>query len=291
MKIGIVYIPRKEEAQGLAVETADWLKNKMQSVTVFSEERFLKEHDDVLREFEVIITFGGDGLVLHVANRVAHFAVGLLRVNFGEVGFLTNIEPQEIYEKLDLFLAGKYKRTDRGRIQAIVKENGVIDEQRKIVRGKDVAMLEGLNELVIGGIRRTVHLRIIVDGEESFEVAIKADGAIFSTETGSTGYCLSAGGPEVHIEAFVVTANNGLFKYKSPTPNSKLVNEKSFVLSNESIMIVEVTMQYDQNIPYVIADSEKDYRLNKGDIVVIKQSPQRTIFFEEDKPEERWIIE
>lgn len=273
MHIGIVYVADKREARDITFKVVEWLRGKGHEISVYCEDLFLVEDNSVLKKLEAVITFGGDGLVLHVANQIAPLGIGLLRVNFGEVGFLTNIEPQEIYEKLEMFLAGKCKATERGRIQVIVKN----------CRGCGIYKIDALNEIVIGGISRTVALRMMVSGKKPFEVTIKSDGAIFSTETGSTAYNLNAGGPVIHggeIFTTTATANNGLFKYKSPSPNSKLVNVKSFVIIGEFAITVENISRYEQNIPFVIADSQKDYRLEKGDMVVIKKSPQSTIFFE-----------
>lgn len=292
MRIGIIYDSHKEEAEKLALEVDSYLQEKVGEVFVYTEKTFLELDNNIIETFTEIITFGGDGLVLHVADKVAPFGIGMLRVNFGEVGFLTNVKPNEIFPELDNFLEGKYKEVERVRIQGTVRRNVVIDETKKEVTGGEViTRFDSLNELVIGGIRKTVFLRMIVVGKESFEVTTKGDGVMFSSWAGSSGYNLNAGGPVLHTDlVFAVTANNGLFSYKVPMPNSKLVNEISFVLETGSKILVQVTKQWKKNMPYLIADSDSEFKLSEGDVVLIERSSQSTIFLERDEKAEKWKI-
>ena len=292
MRIGIVYDSYKEEAKRLALEAVDYLQGKVEEVSAYAEETFLGLDNNIIKTFTEIITFGGDGLVLHIADKIASFEIGMLRVNFGEVGFLTNVELNEIFPELDNFLEGKYKRVERVRIQGTVKRDVVIDEINKEVTGGEVIeRFDSLNELVIGGIRKTVFLRMIIDGKESFEVTTKGDGVMFSSWAGSSGYNLNAGGPVLHTDlVFAVTANNGLFSYKVPMPNSKLVNEISFVLETGSKILVQVTKQWKKNMPYLIADSDSEFKLLEGDVVLIERSLQSTIFLERNEEAKKWKI-
>ena len=86
MKIGIVYDREKPEATKLALEVKDWLKKRKHQV-------FLRLGNSVLEDLNLVITFGGDGLILQTANKVAAYKTPLLRVNFGYVGFLANVKP------------------------------------------------------------------------------------------------------------------------------------------------------------------------------------------------------
>jgi NAD+ kinase len=292
VKIGIVYDSHKEEAEKLALEVVSYLQENVEEVLAYTEETFLELDNNTIETFTEIITFGGDGLVLHIADKIAPFEIGMLRVNFGEVGFLTNVEPSEVFSELDNFLEGKYKRVKRVRIQGTVKRGVAVDEiNKEVTGGEAIERFDSLNELVIGGIRKTVFLRMIIDGKESFEVTTKGDGVIFSSWAGSTGYNLNARGPVLHTDlVFAVTANNGLFSYKVPMPNSKLVNEVSFVLETGSRILVQVTKQWKGNMPYLIADSDSEIKLLEGDVVLIERSPQSTIFLERDEKAEKWKI-
>ena len=95
MKIGIVYDRKKPAAKELALRVRDWFKERKHQV-------FLRLGNSVLEDLDFVVTFGGDGLILHTANKVAAYGVPLLRINFGYVGFLANIEPAEVFEKLSM---------------------------------------------------------------------------------------------------------------------------------------------------------------------------------------------
>jgi len=292
MRIGIVYDLYKDEAQKSAMKAVEYLKGKVEQVSVYPEEIFLKLDNEIIKTLTEIITFGGDGLVLHVANKVAPFGIGLLRINYGDVGFLTNVESGEVFRELDYLLAGKYKKLERVRMQGSVKKNVTInDGTKEISKGNVHVKFDALNELVIGGIRKTVYLRLIVDGKESFEVLTKGDGVMFASEAGSTGYNLSARGPVLHTDTvFTVTASHGMFNYKPPTPNSKLVNESSFVVEIGSKIAVQVTRPWKENMPYLIGDAASEIKLAEGDIVIVERSPQSTIFLEREREENKWKI-
>lgn len=292
MKIAIVYDSYKAEAEEYAKKALKHIYGKATYVWMHEEKEFLELKNDVISFYTDIIIFGGDGLVLHIANKVAPLGIPLLRVNFGDVGFLTNVEPKEMIEELDNLLKGKYRKVERVRMQGTIVRNAVINEEKKSVsKGETVAILDALNELVIGGIRKTVYLRMIVDGDESFETAIKGDGVMFVSGAGSTGYNLSARGPVLHTDiVFAVTAMHGMFNYKAPMPNSKLVNEYSMVLANVSKIAVQVTRQWPENMPYLISDANLEIRLKEGDIVIVEKSPQSTIFLEREREEKKWKI-
>jgi len=177
MKIGIVYDLRKEEAKMLALEVRDWLKKRKHQV-------FLRLGDSVLENLDFIITFGGDGLILHTANKVAAYKTPLLRVNFGYVGFLANIKPTETFEKLSTMLnEDDYIIAKRTRIEVLIK-----DEIGNLLVRKDA-----LNDIVAEKIStQTIACEVIIDSKC---YGYRGDGIIFATRTGSTAYAESAGGP------------------------------------------------------------------------------------------------
>lgn len=291
-RIAIVYDSFKEESQKLALEVARYLHLKCEQSFTYSKEEFLGLDDSIVRSFTEVITLGGDSIVLRVANKVASFGIGLLRVNFGEVGYLTNIEPNEVFNELDHFLQGKYKKVEKARVQGTIKKDVVINEEKKEVsKGRVFLALDALNEIFVGGIRKTVHTRMIIDGRKSFEVVAKGDGAMFVLEAGSTGYNLSAGGPVVHTDlVFAVTLSNRIFNLNASAFNKKIFNEPSFIVEAESRIIVQITRQSKDNLPYLIADSNSEIRLEEGDVVLIEKSPRSTIFLERDREEKKWKI-
>ena len=177
MRIGIVYDSHKKEAKKLALETRNWLKEKKHQV-------FLRLSNSVLKNLDFVITFGGDGLILHTANKVAAYKTPLLRVNFGYVGFLANVNPAEIFEKLSAILEkDNYIIAKRTRIEVLIR-----DEDSNLLIRKDA-----LNDIVMERVNtQAIACTVIFDGENN---EYRGDGIVFATRTGSTAYAESAGGP------------------------------------------------------------------------------------------------
>lgn len=263
--VGIVYDGHKPDAEKLALEVADWLKKRVDLV-------YTKLDTKVMKSLKFVTTFGGDGLVLHTANKVASYGIPLLRVNFGYRGFLTNIEGLEIFDMLEEVLAGNFYIEERTRIEAEVFHDA------KLIR-----KIDALNEVMLGGINRTVSLKIeVATGDGKFSAEARGDGAIFSTRTGSTAYNINAGGPVLFVDVISVVANNAYFKSDLLLPNTK-----AFVTSVNANFKVEVINQNKQNLPYVVADGQRNYRMKARDCVIIKKSLAKTLFMEIKKDEKR----
>ncbi len=275
-KIGIVYNSEKSGAKEHALEIEKWFLERGLEVLNIAYEEFLNLKDESISDLELVVALGGDGTVLHIADKIVRHSIPVLGINFGNVGFLIDIEPDNTFTELNNFLIGCYELQERTRIQAKVFHNGE-DEPVKII--------DGLNEIIVGGIRRMVYLRIsIVDKSYSAVIRIKGDGACFCTMTGSTGYNLSMGGPIIPVDTlFGITANNGLFGYDVPLSHGKLANSRSCVTPTESKITVEITNQEEDNLPYLIADSVEDYKLQKGDYVEITKSPLKTLLMKKKK--------
>lgn len=257
--IGIVYDSHKPEAKKLALEVADWFKERASLV-------YTRFDTKVMKSLKFVTTFGGDGLVLHTANKVAPYGIPLLRVNFGYRGYLTNIEVDlGMFDVLEEVLAGNYHIEERTRIEAEVFHGAQL-----------VRKVDALNEIMIGGISRTVSLKIeVVTDDGKFFAEVRGDGAIFSTRTGSTAYNINAGGPVLFTDVISVVANNAYFKSDFLLPNTK-----AFVTSVDADFKVEVINQNKQNLPYLVADGQQNYRMKVGDCAIIKKSLARTLFME-----------
>ena len=258
MKIGIaVNKERKPEAYLPSLEIADWLEEK-------GHDTFVNPNEDVFREgLDFVIAVGGDGTVLHTADQIAKYGIPLVGINFGHRGFLCNIGENEIYEKLNNILEGNYGIALKTRVQAEVFNDGQI-----------IREIDALNEILIGGINRTVFLEIKTVGEiKSFKARIVGDGIIIATETGSTAYNLNAGGPVLFTNAFSVVANNAFFD-----SDFLLANTKSFVTSVDAIFEIAVLNTFKDNLPFLVADGQRDYRLKEGDSVEVRMSKNRNLF-------------
>jgi NAD+ kinase len=147
---------------------------------------------------DLVLVLGGDGTLLGMADRIAAADAGtpILGVNFGSLGFLTEVTLPELQESLEAVLAGRAALDERMMLRSRVTR-----------RNQPLADLLVLNEVAVsrGADSRMVDLAVSVDDE--FVACFKADGLIVATPTGSTAYNLSAGGPIVHasMAAMILT--------------------------------------------------------------------------------------
>jgi NAD+ kinase len=257
-KIGIIFNEkRKPETKGPAGEITGWIKKRKCQV-------YINPSDAVLAKgLDFALVIGGDGTILRTADRIARFSIPLVGVNFGHRGYLCDIEESEIYSKLEKILQGKYKKEERTRIFAEVEN-----------KGKIVKEIDGLNEILIGGISRTVFLGLeMADYDKHFTANITGDGVLFATKTGSTGYNINAGGSILFADLFSVVANNAYFESKVLLPNVK-----SFITSTNAIFKIKILNDFKENLPFLAADGQRSYRLKKGDEIKVKKSKYKTIF-------------
>lgn len=146
-------------------------------------------------ETDLIIVLGGDGTILRAARQYASEGIPVLGVNMGTVGFLSNIELNELDNFVELLISGDYSLDERMMLEVEVL-------QRKKVLKKVLC----LNEITLKSVSaRMISLPIEIDGEISG--TYRGDGLIVSTPTGSTAYSLSSGGPIVdpRLEAIIIT--------------------------------------------------------------------------------------
>ncbi len=142
---------------------------------------------DLGARVDVAVVIGGDGTMLSIARRLARYDVPLVGVNQGRLGFLTDVPLATMEDALATMLAGRYVEERRSLLEATIRRAGGDD-------GTTVA----LNEVVAsrGSQGGMIDLAVEIDGV--FVYAMRADGLIVATPTGSTAYALSASGPIVH---------------------------------------------------------------------------------------------
>ncbi len=135
---------------------------------------------------DLAVVLGGDGTLLRAARLLAPAGTPLLGVNFGRLGFLTELEPREIEAELPAIISGESKLDERAMVEAAVT-----------LRGGERRVVIALNELTFHktSYARLVHVEAFVDSSRL--ASFSGDGLIVATPTGSTAYSLSAGGPIV----------------------------------------------------------------------------------------------
>lgn len=154
--------------------------------------------DDLPSHVDLVVVLGGDGTFLSAAGRIARAGneVPLLGVNFGSLGFLTEVTLEELQSSIETAIEGQPRIDTRMMLSARILEGDA-------TRHDFVA----LNDVVItrGSLSRIIDLSVSVDGE--FVARFRADGLIIASPTGSTAYNLAAGGPIVHPtqQALVLT--------------------------------------------------------------------------------------
>lgn len=190
MNIGFAgIITRRDSPQVRQVgeELVSWLKQRGVEARL----------DSIEAGMDLLVILGGDGTLLHVAAKASELDIPVVGINLGNLGFLTEIAAEEMYQALETILAGEVHVERRMMLKTTVLR----------ADGTCTSPMFALNEVVVvkGSTERLLRLRCWAD--EDYIATYKADGLIISTPTGSTAYNLSAGGPVVHAEldALLVT--------------------------------------------------------------------------------------
>lgn len=183
-KVLIVCNYNKEGAGRIALDIEKYLMERGYSVTVIRNSQL--DHYRVGSQFSLLVTLGGDGAVLAAARKAAPFDIPILAINFGTIGFMTEVEKDQWENALESFVSGTY----------VSRQHTMLDVS--VIRsGETVAHGLVLNEGVINcPDTRTVRLTVDIDDEQLGRYM--ADGLIVSTTTGSTAYSSAAGGPIVY---------------------------------------------------------------------------------------------
>lgn len=210
--------------------------------------------DKEIRDAEMIICFGGDGTILHIAKTATRHGIPVLGVNIGNMGFMAELENSELDQ-----------------LSRIANEDYAIDSRMMldvtVHRDRDIIFHDiGLNDVVItkGAVARIVHLAVECDGVQVMECG--GDGVIIATPTGSTAYSLSAGGPIVEPEAHNILI--------TPICAHDVVSG-SIVASDKRVVTVSLTRNSRRNA-FLSVDGGKALRLNIGDVTTISKSKLET---------------
>ena len=203
---------------------------------------------------DLVICFGGDGTILHMAKTATRKGIPILGVNIGTMGFMAELESTEL-DKLTCLATGDYTLDGRMMLDVTVQ------------RDRDIIFHDiCLNDVVItkGAVARIVHLAVKCDGVEAMECG--GDGVIIATPTGSTAYSLSAGGPIVEPEARNIII----------TPVcAHDMGSRCIVASEKRVISVSMSRNARRNA-YLSVDGGKALRLNMGDVATIKTSKLET---------------
>ena len=208
---------------------------------------------------DMALSIGGDGTLLNVCRRTYEQAVPVCGINFGTVGFLVDIELDEIETKLQKILDKEYRIEKRLMLSGYVVHAG-----KKSYKGSAV------NDIVVtkGGLARMLRFDLSIN--DTCIANYKADGLIISTATGSTAYSLSAGGPIVNplVKALVLTPI---------CPHT--FDIRSMVISENDSVRMRIKAGHPEI--FVTFDGQKSYQIADEDEVIVRKAkhPARIVKF------------
>ncbi len=253
-KIGLLHQPRSEAARSMASHLAGLIQKIGPACVISSipeDLHFVRN----IHDLDLLITLGGDGTVLRGARLAVAHCIPLLGVNLGHLGFLTEIEPEEVDHLLPRILHGDFSIDERMMLQvSVLRQSAVVLTAHAL---SDVVIRRGISG-------QALRLSISIDGLPL--TTYVADGLILSTPTGSTGYSLSAGGAVVHPHLPSI----------SLTPISPhLTPLRALVLPEGAI--VRVTLSLEENAS-LSTDGSIDTPLEDRDELITHKSPHTCRF-------------
>jgi NAD+ kinase len=268
-RVGIVAKAHLTAASQLLGQLASWLEEhhvepildqETAQLTPGRNTRVLSR-DDLPGAVDLVVLLGGDGTLLAMANGIAKAGanVPILGVNFGSLGFLTEVTLPELYPALESVLAGRATIDERLMLRCRVSRTPESALEYLVV-----------NDVVItkGALSRIIDLSVWV--EEQFVATFKADGLILATPTGSTAYNLSAGGPIVHpaVDGFVLT----------PIAPHTLTNRPIVIPSGQRVRI-KPRMRAEHDDIYATFDGQTGFSLERHHEVLVwrAEAPLRLV--------------
>lgn len=257
--IGLVLNTEKDNSLEISNKMIKLIKQK--GLDYLLEENGAKKLDlnhkradfDTLREkADLIIVFGGDGTFLHTSLNFIGTGIPLMGINLGRIGFLTEIETNELSEALDDIVNKNYSVESRNTLEVSIKRNSEIINNKYAV-----------NDVVINRGATGEMLKVNMHINNEFVNSYRGDGIIVSTPTGSTAYSFSAGGPIINpkVKAILITPL---------CPHA--VHVKPMVISDDEVINIDVEGKKDQI--YLTTDGRNTIKILSEDIVEIKSSEQ-----------------
>ena len=263
LRIGIFPNMAKKEIENILEKMINFLQT--QNVEVFLPEKvrvigkfnkFIVDNNFLYSNIDIALTLGGDGTLLSTGRKFASKGVPLCGINLGRVGFLAEIETDEIIDKLTKIINNNYFIEKRLMLEGVVYRNG-----------EKIFSAEAINDIVVtkSGLSRMIKLKLLID--DILTAEYQADGIIFATSTGSTAYSLSAGGPIINpsLKVMLITPI---------CPHS--VNARPLIIDENEEIKLKVSARH--NDIGLTVDGQIVYPLLPGDLITIKKSLLTAVF-------------
>ena len=253
--IGIIANVRKELTKGVVEEIIAWAGENGFDSFICEELTPLVGHkekslsrEELGKTSDVLISLGGDGTMLASARAVAQHQTPILGINLGGVGFMTEINSNDLGNTLNRLKSGDYFIEKRMVLESEVEGVGKLDQY-------------ALNDVVLdkGEVARLFLLHLYLQDE--FICSYSADGLIISTPTGSTAYCLAAGGPIINprMNAIIV----------SPICPHTLASRPIVFSENETLkVVVELSSRH----AVLTIDGQVAFNLKSGSSVSVRKA-------------------
>lgn len=252
---------KKENAVKVADQLEAWfLKHNIGVIRCeqnpgFESEEFLTlESGNNLVNVDLILVLGGDGTLLNTARAAAPYQVPLLGINMGHLGFLTEVELDDMFFSLEKLVTGEYRMEERMMLKCLLMRKGIT-----------IGEFLALNDIVVtkGAFSRMIFFDIFVNNR--YVDTYPADGLIVASPTGSTAYSLSAGGPIVSpdMELMLVT----------PICPHTLYSRPIVIGANKEVRVI---LQSELAEAMLTIDGQHGYKLAQGDEIIVRESPLKT---------------
>jgi NAD+ kinase len=267
--VGVVAKARLDRAASHVAQIASWLEERKLTAVFDPDTAVLArsarttahftvvEKDDMPTHVDLIVVLGGDGTLLGTAGRIAKAKsdIPILGVNFGSLGFLTEVTLPEIFTSLESAVNGSAQTEERMMLHVTVEAGGQPLADRIV-----------LNDVVVtqGALSRIIELSVSVDGESMMR--IKADGLIIASPTGTTAYSLSAGGPIVHPQVDGLTI--------TPIAPHTLTN-RPVVVPGSSEIRIQPLIHDEQSEVFATFDGQALLPLKGDHIVAVRRADKR----------------
>lgn len=213
------------------------------------------ERDSLGEVCDLVIVVGGDGSILHAGRVLANHDVPVIGVNRGRLGFLADVNPDEVYSKLQDVIKGEYKLDKRF----------LLEMELRNAHGKQIYTAMALNDIVLHA-GKSVHMidfEMSIDGHYVYRQ--HSDGLIMATPTGSTAYALSAGGPIMYPNMDAI----------SLVPlNPHALSSRPIVINGNSE--IEIRIHADNRMqPMVSADGQSSLPIEENHTLHIRKHPSK----------------
>ena len=268
-RVGIVAKSHLRAATTHLVDIAEWLRARGVQAVFETEtaqlmppsaDRAVAGKSALASGVDIVLVLGGDGTLLSMADCIGDASSGIpiLGVNFGSLGFLTEVTLPELYPSLEAALDGRAHVENRMMLRSTTERDG-----------RTLAQLIALNDAVITKTARSRMIDLSVSVGDEFVTRVKADGLIIATPTGSTAYNLAAGGPIVHpnVDALILT----------PIAPHTLTNRPVVIPATSAVRVQPNLEERDE--VFVTFDGQAGFQLQAGDEMTVRraETPLRLI--------------